>query len=177
MSNNVELLSPVGTAAWLIKNTSLSFKQIAEFCDLHILEVESIADGNFVANIAPKDPIAMKQLTREEITACEKDHSRALKMESDVFEEIEKVRSKSKRKYVTMANRHNKPNAILWLVKTHPALTDAQVIRLIGTTKKTIEKIRNNTNDITSTINPKDPVILGMCTQTDLDSEVEKASK
>lgn len=169
------LLMPKATAVWLVDNTALSFDQIAQFCKLHPLEVKAIADGEAAQGIKGLDPIATGQLSRDEIARAEKDVNYKLKLSEP------KVRvPDSKRRgprYTPVSKRQDRPNAILWLVRNHPELKDAQISRLVGTTKSTIEQIRDRTHWNSTNLTPMDPVTLGLCSQIDLDMEVEKASK
>ncbi|MHC5305885.1 DUF1013 domain-containing protein [Bartonella sp. LJL80] len=170
-----QLLMPKATAVWLVDNTALSFDQIAAFCKLHPLEVKAIADGESAQGIKGLDPVNTGQLTRDEIARAEKDGNYRLKIAEP------KVRiPESKRKgprYTPLSKRQDRPNAILWLVRNHPELKDAQISRLIGTTKSTIEQIRERTHWNSANLTPLDPVTLGLCSQIDLDIEVERASK
>ncbi|MHB0951615.1 MAG: DUF1013 domain-containing protein [Allorhizobium sp.] len=169
------LLMPKATAVWLVDNTALSFDQIAQFCKLHPLEVKAIADGEAAQGIKGLDPISTGQLSREEIARAESDPNHKLKLQEP------KVRvPDSKRRgprYTPVSKRQDRPNAILWLVRNHPELKDAQISRLVGTTKSTIEQIRDRTHWNSANLTPMDPVTLGLCSQIDLDLEVEKASK
>ena len=169
------LLMPKATAVWLVDNTALSFDQIANFCKLHALEVKAIADGEASQGIKGLDPIATGQLSRDEIARAEADPTYKLKLSEP------KVRvPESKRRgprYTPVSKRQDRPNAILWLVRNHPELKDAQISRLVGTTKTTIEQIRDRSHWNSANLAPMDPVTLGLCTQIDLDLEVEKASK
>lgn len=168
------LLMPKATAVWLVDNTALSFDQIAQFCSLHPLEVKAIADGESAQGIKGMDPIMTGQLTRDEIARGEKDPNHRLKLSEP------KVRvPESKRKgprYTPLSKRQDRPNAILWLVRNHPELKDAQISRLVGTTKSTIEQIRNRSHWNAANLQPMDPVTLGLCSQIDLDLEVQRAS-
>lgn len=170
-----QLLMPKATAVWLVDNTALSFEQIALFCKLHPLEVKAIADGESAQGIKGLDPILTGQLSREEIALAESDPAHKLKLSEP------KVRvPESKRKgprYTPVSKRQDRPNAILWLVRNHPELKDAQISRLVGTTKTTIEQIRDRSHWNSANLVPMDPVTLGLCTQIDLDMEVEKAAK
>jgi uncharacterized protein len=169
------LLMPKATAVWLVDNTSLSFDQIAQFCSLHPLEVKAIADGEAAQGIKGMDPVITGQLTREEIARAEADSNHRLKLQDP------KVRvPESKRKgprYTPLSKRQDRPNAILWLVRNHPELKDAQISRLVGTTKSTIEQIRERKHWNSSNLVPMDPVTLGLCSQIDLDLEVQRASR
>ena len=170
-----QLLMPKATAVWLVDNTALSFDQIATFCKLHPLEVKAIADGESAQGIKGLDPISTGQLSREEIARAEANPNHKLKLSEP------KVRvPESKRKgprYTPVSKRQDRPNAILWLVRNHPELKDAQISRLVGTTKSTIEQIRERTHWNSTNLTPMDPVTLGLCSQIDLDLEVERASK
>lgn len=170
-----QLLMPKATAVWLVDNTALSFDQIAQFCNLHTLEVGAIADGEAAQGIKGLDPVTNGQLTREEIAAAEADPQRKLKLSEP------KVRvPESKRKgprYTPLSKRQDRPNAILWLVRNHPELKDAQISRLVGTTKSTIDQIRERTHWNSANLQPLDPVTLGLCSQIDLDLEVQRASR
>lgn len=173
-----QILMPKATAVWLIENTALTFKQISEFCDLHILEVEGIADGDVAGGIRGADPIANGQLAREEIERGEKDAGYTLKATS--FDHAGLVPQKTGRKgprYTPLSRRQDRPDAIAWLVRNHPEISDAQISKLIGTTKPTIHAIRERTHWKMSTINPTDPVSLGLCSQTDLDAIVKVAAE
>ena len=169
------LLMPKATAVWLVDNTALSFDQIAMFCHLHPLEVKAIADGDSAQGIKGMDPVITGQLSREEIARGEADKNYRLKLLDP------KVRvPESKRKgprYTPLSKRQDRPNAILWLVRNHPELKDAQISRLVGTTKSTIEQIRNRTHWNAASLVPMDPVTLGRCSQIDLDIEVQRASR
>jgi hypothetical protein len=170
-----QLLMPKATAVWLVDNTALTFEQIAQFCGLHPLEVRAIADGEAAQGIKGLDPVMNGQLTRDEIAAAEADSERKLKLSEP------KVRvPESKRKgprYTPLSKRQDRPNAILWLVRNHPELKDAQISRLVGTTKSTIEQIRERTHWNSANLQPLDPVTLGLCSQIDLDIEVQRASR
>jgi uncharacterized protein len=169
-------LMPKATAVWLVENTGLTFDQIADFCKLHPLEVKGIADGEVAAGIKGQDPVIANQLTREEIARGERDPHHRLKLaEPKVKIAIAKV--KKGPRYTPVSRRQDRPNAILWLVKNHPELKDAQIMRLVGTTKTTIAAIRDRTHWNTQQLSPADPVMLGLCTQIDLDFEVARASK
>lgn len=168
-------LMPKATAVWLVENTSLSFEQIAEFCGLHVLEVKGIADGDVAQGIKGLDPISNGQLTREEIKRAEDDPDHRLVLaESKVT--IPEVKSKPGPRYTPVSRRQDRPNAVLWLLRSHPELKDSQIIRLVGTTKPTIASIRDRTHWNSPNLNPQDPVALGLCSQVDLDTEVQKAA-
>lgn len=168
-------LMPKATAVWLIENTTLNFEQIAEFCGMHPLEVQGIADGEVAIGIVGKSPVENGQLSLEEIRRCEKDPKARLTLADDARKYMA-ARAKGSR-YTPVARRHDKPDAIAWLIKSYPELGDAQIVRLIGTTKATIEAIRTKTHWNSQNIKPKDPVMLGLCTQVDLEATVEKARK
>jgi len=170
-----QLLMPKATAVWLVDNTALSFDQIAQFCKLHPLEVKAIADGEASQGIKGLDPVATGQLSREEITAAEANPDIKLKL-SEPKVRVPETKRKGPR-YTPVSKRQDRPNAILWLVRNHPELKDAQVSRLVGTTKSTIEQIRGRTHWNAANLTPMDPVTLGLCTQIDLDLEVERAAK
>ncbi|SON57201.1 hypothetical protein HDIA_3660 [Hartmannibacter diazotrophicus] len=168
-------LMPKATAVWLVENTALSFEQIAQFCRLHPLEVKAIADGEAAQGIKGLDPVQTGQLTREEIDLAQRNVGHKLRLAEP------KVRvPESKRKgprYTPVSRRQDRPNAILWLVRNHPELKDAQIMRLVGTTKPTIAQIRDRTHWNSASLTPMDPVTLGLCSQIELDLEVEKAAK
>lgn len=169
-------LMPKSTAVWLVENTSLTFEQIAEFCGMHLLEVKGIADGDVAAGIKGMDPIATGQLTREEIKRGEADPSYRLRLAEPKLE-IPQVKTKRGPRYTPVSRRHDRPNAVLWLLRNHPELRDSQIMRLVGTTKPTIQSIRDRTHWNSPNLVPQDPVTLGLCSQTDLDAEVERAAK
>jgi hypothetical protein len=170
-----QLLMPKATAVWLVDNTALSFDQIAAFCKLHPLEVKAIADGEASQGIKGLDPVITGQLSREEIAKGEKDQYYRLKL-ADPKVRVPEAKRKGPR-YTPLSKRQDRPNAILWLVRNHPELKDAQVSRLIGTTKSTIEQIRNRTHWNSASLTAMDPVTLGLCSQIDLDLEVERAAR
>jgi uncharacterized protein len=173
--SNVPLM-PKATAVWLVENTSLTFDQIAEFCKLHPLEVKGIADGEVASGIRGHDPITSGQLTREEIERGEKDADYRLKLAVSKVRLPEVKRHRGPR-YTPLSRRQDRPNAILWLVRNHPELKDAQIMRLAGTTKSTIAAIRDRTHWNSASLTPMDPVTLGLCSQIDLDFEVQRAAK
>ena len=169
-------LMPKATAVWLVQNTSLAFDQIAEFCGLHHLEVKGIADGDVAQGIRGMDPIANGQLTRDEIARAEKNHQHQLHVaESKV--EVPVVKTKRGPRYTPVSKRHDRPNAVLWLLRSHPELKDAQIMRLVGTTKPTIASIKDRSHWNSQNLVPQDPVTLGICSQVDLDAEVAKAAE
>jgi len=168
-------LMPKATAVWLVENTSLSFEQIADFCKLHPLEVKAIADGEAAQTIKGLDPILTGQLTREEIDRAQRDGAYRLKVaEAKVRIPVQKRKGP---RYTPVSRRQDRPNAILWLLRNHPELKDAAIMRLVGTTKPTIDSIRGRSHWNSTNLAPMDPVTLGLCTQIDLDFEVEKAAK
>jgi len=169
-------LMPKATAVWLVENTSLTFDQIAEFCHLHVLEVKGIADGDVAHGIKGMDPISSGQLTREEIQRGADDPKYYLKL-SEPKVEIPVVKTKKGPKYTPVSRRQDRPNAILWLLRQHAELKDSQIIRLVGTTKPTIEAIRERTHWNSPNLQPADPVTMALCSQTDLDTEVQKAAR
>lgn len=168
-------LMPKATAVWLVENTALSFEQIAAFCKLHPLEVKAIADGEAAQGIKGLDPILTGQLTREEIERAQIDRSHRLRL-ADPKVRVPESRRRGPR-YTPVSKRQDRPNAILWLLRNHPELKDAQIMRLVGTTKSTIASIRERTHWNAQHLTPMDPVTLGLCSQIELDLEVEKASK
>ena len=169
-------LMPKATAVWLVENTSLTFEQIASFCKLHPLEVKGIADGEVAAGIKGHDPITSGQLTREEIAAAEAEEKRQLQLAVSKVR-LPEPRRKRGARYTPLSRRQDRPNAILWLVRNHPELKDAQIMRLAGTTKTTLQAIRDRTHWNSAALTPTDPVTLGLCSQMELDSEVNRAAK
>ncbi len=169
-------LMPKATAVWLVEHTSLTFEQIAEFCKLHPLEVKGIADGEVASGIKGHDPITSNQLTREEIAKAEgkPEHHLQIAVSKVRMPEIKRQRGA---RYTPLSRRQDRPNAILWLVRNHPELKDAQIMRLAGTTKTTLDAIRNRTHWNSASLSPMDPVTLGLCSQIDLDFEVNRAAK
>ncbi|MBX8801292.1 DUF1013 domain-containing protein [Pseudochrobactrum asaccharolyticum] len=170
-----QLLMPKATAVWLVDNTALSFDQIATFCKLHVLEVKAIADGEAAQGIKGLDPVITGQLSREEIARAEKDINYRLKL-SEPKVRVPEAKRKGPR-YTPLSKRQDRPNAILWMVRNHPELKDAQISRLVGTTKSTIEQIRDRTHWNSANLQPMDPVTLGLCSQIDLDIEVDRAAR
>jgi len=175
MSNKKPLM-PKATAVWLIDNTALTFDQIADFCGLHPLEVKGIADEDVAQGIKGMDPVSSGQLTREEIKRCEKRATYKLKLAALKVDLPKMTTRKRGPRYTPVSRRQDRPNAILWLVRNHPELKDAQISRLAGTTKQTITQIRDRTHWNSSNLVPQDPVTLGLCSQIDLDHEVLKAA-
>ena len=169
-----QLLMPKATAVWLVDNTALTFDQIAAFCHLHPLEVRAIADGEAAQGIKGMDPVLIGQLTREEIARAEADPNHRLKLNESKVRVPEPKRRGGR--YTPLSKRQDRPNAILWLVRNHPELKDAAISRLVGTTKSTIEQIRNRTHWNSTSLTPMDPVTLGLCSQIELDLEVQRAS-
>jgi uncharacterized protein len=163
------------TAVWLVDNTTLSFKQIADFCGLHELEVNGIADGEVAQGIKGFDPIANNQLTPEEIRRCEENPRGKLQLKYNPAAEGEMKRKGPR--YTPLSKRQDRPAAIAWLVKFHPELSDGQISKLVGTTKPTIQSIRDRSHWNISNVSPVDPVALGMCRQGELDAAVAKAVK
>jgi hypothetical protein len=171
-------LMPKATAVWLVDNTSLAFEQIAEFCRLHPLEVKAIADGESAMTIKGLDPVLTGQLTREEIAAGEADKKHKLQLANPkVRVPVTPTAKRKGPRYTPVSRRQDRPNAILWLLRNHPELKDAQIMRLVGTTKPTIEAIRSRTHWNANNLTPLDPVTLSLATQIDLDMEVERAAK
>ncbi|HHL22106.1 MAG TPA: DUF1013 domain-containing protein [Aliiroseovarius sp.] len=162
------------TAVWLVDNTTISFRQIADFCGLHELEVQGIADGDVAAGVRGFDPIANNQLTQEEIAKAEADPLHKLKLKYNPAAEGEEKRRGPR--YTPLSKRQDRPASILWLVKFHPELSDGQISRLVGTTKPTIQAIRERTHWNINNIEPIDPVALGLCKQSELDAAVQKAN-
>ena len=161
-------LMPKATAVWLVDNTALTFDQVADFTKMHPLEVRAIADGDAAQGIKGMDPISTGQLTRDEIEKREKDPNYRLKLgESKVA--LPPAAKKKGPRYTPVSRRHERPSAILWLVRNHPELKDAQIMRLVGTTKTTIASVRDRTHWNASTLTPMDPVTLGLCSQIELD--------
>ena len=166
-------LMPKATAVWLIDNTALSFEQIADFCGLHALEVQAIADGEVSSGIQGIDPLQNGQLARGEIEKAQEDPSYRMKM---LVSNLPQPKARSKGpKYVPVSKRGDKPDAIAWLVKHHPELKDGQIAKLVGTTKDTINKVRDRTHRNSQNITARHPVLLGLCSQIDLDQAVTKA--
>ncbi len=169
------LLMPKATAVWLVDNTTLTFDQIAEFSSLHLLEVQGIADGEVAVGIQGLDPVGNSQLTREEIERCEQDPDSRLQMlKLDLPEPAKRTKGP---RYTPVAKRQDKPDAIAWLLRHHPELKDSQIAKLIGTTKTTIEAIRERSHWNSPNIRPRDPVLLGLCAQGELNAAVERARK
>jgi hypothetical protein len=168
-------LMPKATAVWLVENTSLTFEQIAAYCGLHTLEVQGIADDEVAIGIQGMDPIANGQLTREELERCQSDPTAQLTMAKQDLPQPSK-RTKGPR-YTPVAKRQDKPDGIAWLLRHHPELRDSQIAKLIGTTKTTIGAVRERTHWNSPNIRPRDPVLLGLCSQSDLNAVVERARR
>src|SRR5579875_207110 len=167
-------LMPKATAVWLIEKTSLTFEQIAEFCGMHPLEVQAIADGEVAQGIVGYDPVANGQLTSEEIKRCEDDPNARLKLAATANPIPRRSRGA---RYTPVAKRNDRPDAIAFLLRTYPQLSDAQIVKLLGTTKDTIQKVRDRTHWNSANIKPADPVTIGLCTQTDLNAMVAQANE
>ena len=170
-----KLLHPKATAVWLVDNTTMTFKQIADFTGFHELEIQGIADGDVAVGVKGFDPIANNQRVQAEIDKAEKDPTYRLKVKFNPAARDEEKRRGPR--YTPLSKRQDRPNAILWLVKFHPELTDGQIAKLVGTTKPTIQSIRERTHWNIQNMQPIDPVALGLCKQTELDAAVAKAAK
>ena len=168
-------LMPMATAVWLVENTTLTFKQIANFCNLHEVEVQGIADGEVAKGIVAYNPIISGQLTREEIESSSKDENRLLQIKNTDIE----ISSSDKKvkKYIPLSKRQDKPDSALWLLKNHPQLKDSQVAKLVGVTKNSVTSIRNKNYWNYNSLNPKDPVAIGLFSQKDLIEAIEKAER
>lgn len=162
-------IMPKATAVWLVENTALTFKQIANFCGMHELEVKGIADGEVAQGIAGVNPIIAGQISKEELDRAAADPKVSLHLSVSVLDSITASKKKKGAKYTPVARRQDKPDAIYWLLKNCPNVQDAQITKLIGTTKTTIETIRNRSHWNMKNIRPRDPVLLGICSQSDLD--------
>lgn len=167
-------LMPKATAVWLLDNTTLSFEQIGDFCGMHTLEIQAIADGEVASHIMGLDPIANGQLTAEEIKRCQADENARLVICK--HEDVSHLEKKGPR-YTPMAKREDRPSAILWLLENHPELSDAQIVRLIRTTRMAVESIRNKTHKRYADLEAQSPAIIGLCSQKDLDQAVATAVK
>ena len=168
-------LMPMATAVWLVENTTLTFKQIAEFCKLHEVEIQGIADGEVAKGIKPYNPIISGQLTKEEIELSSKDENRPLKISSSDIE-ISNANKKIK-KYVPLSKRQDKPDSALWLIRQHPQLKDSQIAKLVGITKNSVTSIRNKNYWNYNNLNAKDPVAMGLFSQKDLINSIEKTER
>jgi hypothetical protein len=173
--NMTDILMPKATAVWLVDNTSLTFDQIADFCGLHPLEVKGIADGEVARDIRGADPIANGQLSREELDAAEKSDKYRMKAQKSRHAELLKPVKKGPR-YTPVSRRQDRPDAIAWFLRNHPEVPDSQVARLLGTTKATIDQVRNRQHWNSANIKPVDPVTLGLASQLELDAVVRKAA-
>ncbi len=171
-----DILMPKATAVWLVDNTSLTFEQIADFCGLHPLEVRGIADGEVARDIRGADPIANGQLSREELDAAQKNAAYRMKAQKRRHAELLKP-TKPAPRYTPVSRRQDRPDAIAWFLRNHPEVPDSQIARLLGTTKATIDQIRNRTHWNSANIKPVDPVTLGLATQLELDAVVRKAAE
>ena len=165
---------PKATAVWLVENTKISFKQIADFCKLHELEVKGIADGDVAKGIKAYNPILAGQLTREEIESSSKDVNRPLTLNKKILD----IKSEKKvKKYVALSKRQDRPEAVLWLTKNFPQLSDGQIVKLVGSTKNTVSAIRNKNYWNSSNLSPKDPVVSNLCTQIEIKNAIDKAER
>lgn len=169
------ILMPRATAVWLIENTALTFEQIAQFCHLHLLEIQTLADAETQQRITGLDPITSGQLSIEEIHRCEKDSAAHLVLKPDFSEKIKLTIKKSK--YTPLSKRQDRPDAIAWLLKYHPELSDYQICKLVGTTKNTVQSVKQKTHWNSPNIKPRDPVNLGLCSQSELNERVNEALK
>ena len=169
-------LMPKATAIWLVENTALTFKQIADFCGMHELEIKGIADGEVGMGIKGLSPISTNQLTKEEIDIAANDPEHALELIRNEIT-IQTERDPKQKKYTPLSKRQERPDAISWLLRNHPELKDSQVAKLVGSTKNMVVSIKNKTNWNMSNIRPQDPVGLGLCKQVDLDEAIEKAER
>jgi uncharacterized protein len=167
-------LMPKATAVWLVDNTRLTFDQIAAFCGLHPLEVKGIADGEVAAGIRGLDPVVTGTLSREEIARCEADPKARLVIARSVAAEIKAPKRKEPR-YTPLSKRQDRPDAIAWLLRNHPEMSDTAICKLLGTTKNTVQAVRDRTHWKSQDIRPRDPVLLGLCSQTELDEAVVRA--
>ena len=165
---------PKATAVWLVENTKISFKQIADFCDLHELEIKGIADGDVAKGIKAYNPILAGQLTREEIEQCSKDVNKPLVLNKKILD----IKSEKKiSKYIPLSKRQDRPEAVLWLTKNYPQLSDLQIVRLVGSTKNTVDLIRTRRYWNSSNLSPKDPVVSNLCSQADIQNAIDKADR
>ena len=168
-------LMPMATAVWLVENTTLTFKQIAQFCNLHEVEIQGIADGEVAKGIVGYNPINSGQLTREEIELSSKDQNRALKINTYNIEVSDS--EKKIKKYVPLSKRQDKPDSVLWLIKQHSILKDSQIAKLVGITKNSVSSIRNKSYWNFNNLNPKDPVAMDLFSQKELVEAIEKAER
>ena len=168
-------LMPMATAVWLVENTTLTFKQIAEFCNLHEVEIQGIADGEVAKGIVGYNPIIAGQLTKEEIELSSKDQSRPLKINNyslDISDDSRKIK-----KYIPLSKRQDKPDSALWLIKQHPNLKESQIAKLVGITKNSVMAIKNKSYWNFNNLNSKDPVAIGLFSQKELQEALEKAER
>ena len=165
---------PKATAVWLVENTKISFKQIADFCSLHVLEIKGIADGDVAKGIKAYNPILAGQLTREEIEECSKDVNKPLTLNKKVLD----IKTEKKvNRYVPLSKRQDRPEAVLWLTKNCPQLSDGQIVKLVGSTKNTVSAIRHKKYWNSSNLTPKDPIVFNFCSEIDMKKAVEKADR
>ena len=172
--SNVPLM-PMATAVWLVENTTLTFKQIAKFCNLHEVEIQGIADGEVAKGIMAYNPIISGQLTREEIELASKDENKELQIKNTDIEIS--TEDKKIKKYIPLSKRQDKPDSVLWLIKHHSILKDSQIAKLVGVTKASVSAIKNKSYWNYNNLNPKDPVALGLFSQKDLVEAIEKAER
>ena len=165
---------PKATAVWLVENTKITFKQIADFCELHELEVKGIADGDVAKGIKAYNPILAGQLTREEIEECSKNISKPLVLNK---KELDIKSEKKTKKYIPLSKRQDRPEAVLWLLKNYSQLTAGQIVKLVGSTKNTVTAIKNKSYWNSSNLTPKDPVVFNFCSETDIKKAIEKADR
>ena len=177
MKNTKKHLMPKATAIWLLQETSITFKQIGDFCELHVLEVENIANGESAIGVKAENPIIAGKIDRESIKKAEQDPNYKLKLLDSYTKMINDLYKKQKTKYIPLAIRKNKPKAILWLIEKYPNIRDAEIVKLLGTTKKTIENIKNKTHKDSINLEAQNPVILSLCTQDELDELDKKYQK
>lgn len=171
-----KILMPKATAVWLIDNTALTFEQIADFCGMHVLEVQALADREQTDYVVGSSPILNGMLSKEDIEKCEADPNAKLTLSKNSEEFLKKSRE-VKSRYTPMAHRQNRPDAIAWILKNHPNISDAQICKLVRTTKATIEAIRDRTHKAIADIQPRNPVLLGICSEFDLTKAIVDANK
>ncbi len=167
-------LMPKATAVWLVENTGLTFEQIADFCGLHPLEVKGIADGEVATGVRGLDPIGAGMLTRQELARCEGDPKAKLQVAKSIAADVKMPKRKEPR-YTPLSKRQDRPDAIAWLLRHHPELSEVQICKLLGTTKATVQAVRDRTHWKSQEIRPRDPVLLGLCQQLELDEAVSRA--
>ncbi len=167
-------LMPKATALWLVENTTLTFEQIAAFTELHALEIQAIADGEIGANLSPFDPILNEQLTMEEIKRCEGDPNARLQL---LISEKVLVKKRGGGKYTPVSKRPDRPDAIAWVLKYHPNMSDGQICKLLGTTRPTIESVRTKSHWNSANIKPRSPVGMGLCTEAELQDAIEASNR